>query len=136
MASAFSGFLYIYLPLRCLHYQNLDLSEILYQYETLPVFHWWCHDFFQAFRKKSKGGIIIKCFTNSAMIFLFGQKSKIKLNKNTFSIIVVNFLVVNEDFPVSECIFLDNTDEWPMWFSINVADNVKGLATCCKFNGD
>ena len=68
--------------------------------------------------------------------FLFGQKSKIKLNRNTFSIIVVNFLVVNEDFPVSECIFLDKIDGWPMWFSINVVDNVKGLATCCKFNGD
>ena len=54
MASAFSGFHYIYLPLRRLHYQNLDLSEILYLYETLPVFHWWGHDFFQAFRKKIK----------------------------------------------------------------------------------
>ena len=40
MASAFSGFHYIHLPLRRLHYQNLDLSEILYLYETLPVFHW------------------------------------------------------------------------------------------------
>ena len=64
MASAFSGLHYIYLPLRRLHHQNLDLSEILYQYETLPVFYWWCHDFFQAFRKKSKGGIIDKCFAN------------------------------------------------------------------------
>ena len=36
VASAFPGIYYLYLPLRRLHYQNLNLLEILYQYETLP----------------------------------------------------------------------------------------------------